>query len=621
MNYSELLEHLGQQAPTFLEEDGTGGYICPSCSSGDGSKHTGLREIPERKSADGRRRWKCFACDEGGGDVVDLMQQLQGCDFDTAVKACCSYYGISSDEAMTRFDTPTPQRRRRKVRAEDSKAAESLQEFVEIEQSPAAYEYMRSRGFEPSFLKVEGLRADARGNVVIPYPGDAEGYYFKRGSAGDFKQAKPNARRRLYNVSALSGSTPVFIVEGEIDALAIKQAGGVACALGSTANCNMLLDQEINAPLILSLDNDEAGQQAQRKLAQALQVSFLQANVSGECKDPAQRLQEDARGLASAVSEAVENAERAEPVKGKAKTLQQLVGQLAEAISSGAYRPVSTGVAELDEIMGGGLVAKTLVSISAAPAVGKTILAQVLADNLAKSGAQVLYACLEMSAEQMTARTISREAYFIDKLKAPDVSSVFSSGGLKRAANALKSMQQYQCRMHYTDTTRTIQGILAEARAIEQETGEAPYIFVDYLQLLQDDTRRDAVDTIKEAITLLKDYVNEKGVCAFVIVADNREAAKTGKSNLFSGRDTSAIEYGADYAISLSFTVAVNHIESDIDEIRNDPNKKRAVTLRVNKNRYGVEGKSLNLTMWGEYATFEVNTSSAPAKTSLEDYL
>lgn len=601
MNYSELLEHLGQQAPTFLEEDGTGGYICPSCSSGDGSKHTGLREIPERKSADGRRRWKCFACDEGGGDVVDLMQQLQGCDFDTAVKACCSYYGISSDEAMTRFDTPTPQRRRRKVRAEDSKAAESLQEFVEIEQSPAAYEYMRSRGFEPSFLKAEGLRADARGNVVIPYPGDAEGYYFKRGSAGDFKQAKPNARRRLYNVSALSGSTPVFIVEGEIDALAIKQAGGVACALGSTANCNMLLDQEINAPLILSLDNDEAGQQAQRKLAQALQVSFLQANVSGECKDPAQRLQEDARGLASAVSEAVENAERVEPVKGKAKTLQQLVGQLAEAISSGAYRPVSTGVAELDEIMGGGLVAKTLVSISAAPAVGKTILAQVLADNLAKSGAQVLYACLEMSAEQMTARTISRESFNIQMASAISVNEIFKGAQIRR--DVLESMARYGDSITYTDTVRDIDGIIRTALDIEQRTGKAPYIFVDYVQLLQDSATKEKADRIERALIALKNYVNSKGVIAFAIVADNREAAKTGKSNLFSGRDTSALEYSADYTFSLSFTQALRK-GADVDEIRHDPDQKREVTLFVEKARYGKEGGRVDLTMWGEYAAF-----------------
>jgi hypothetical protein len=80
----------------------------------------------------------------------------------------------------------------------------------------------------------------------------------------------------LFNADALQADKPVFIVEGEFDALLIHQAAGeqvAAVTLGSASyDLPRRWRERLTAvPLVLSaLDNDEAGQHGTQRLAQAL---------------------------------------------------------------------------------------------------------------------------------------------------------------------------------------------------------------------------------------------------------------------------------------------------------------------------------------------------------------
>ena len=60
-----------------------------------------------------------------------------------------------------------------------------------------------------------------------------------------------------------SAGQPVYIVEGEIDAMSIEDVGGTAAALCSTNNVDKLIallrEKRPVQPLILCLDNDDAG--------------------------------------------------------------------------------------------------------------------------------------------------------------------------------------------------------------------------------------------------------------------------------------------------------------------------------------------------------------------------
>lgn len=92
---------------------------------------------------------------------------------------------------------------------------------------------------------------------------------------------------RIFNSKALyTASKPVFIVEGELDALSIIDVGGEAVALGSTANrralLTMLESQRPAQPLIIAMDNDEAGSKANRELAEGLErlkITFYRLDI------------------------------------------------------------------------------------------------------------------------------------------------------------------------------------------------------------------------------------------------------------------------------------------------------------------------------------------------------
>ncbi len=86
------------------------------------------------------------------------------------------------------------------------------------------------------------------------------------------------------------------------------------------------------------------------------------------------------------------------PVAGAAKARP-----LAE-ISGSEEDRTSTGLAELDRVLGGGLVPGALVLVGGDPGIGKSTLLLQAMGALAAGGAKVLYASAEESAQQVKMR-------------------------------------------------------------------------------------------------------------------------------------------------------------------------------------------------------------------------
>lgn len=145
-----------------------------------------------------------------------------------------------------------------------------------------------------------------------------------------------------------------------------------------------------------------------------------------------------------------------------------------------------------------------------------------------------------------------------------------------------------------------IDSLLAEAEKVKASTGEAPILFIDYLQLLQATDKMknaDAQTIIKDATQKLKDYVIKYDTLAFIITAYNRDSTRThGKATLESGRDTSDIEYSSDYILSINFTdYEQGDSDKDIEELKKGNEKgERKMTLKVLKNRLGTTGDKIN---------------------------
>lgn len=199
---------------------------------------------------------------------------------------------------------------------------------------PAAQSYLASRGISPETAQRFDLgydrlwrmpnssdRISPTPRLIIPhtrssyaarYAGQAPEWtakYYKVGDTG------------IYNQTALDGTAPVFVTEGELDAISIAECGGSAVALGSVENVGKFVEllgssyQDRKGVLFLMLDNDAAGQTAtaelRRRLIQKTQelrksIFELWLNVSYQAHDANELLCTDREQLRSIVQDGID---------------------------------------------------------------------------------------------------------------------------------------------------------------------------------------------------------------------------------------------------------------------------------------------------------------------------
>lgn len=85
----------------------------------------------------------------------------------------------------------------------------------------------------------------------------------------------------------------------------------------------------------------------------------------------------------------------------------QKPSQSASTLSEIGSNPISrttTGIGELDRVLGGGIVDGEVVLFAGAPGTGKSTLCMTLANNYAESGKKVLYSSGEESKQQLALR-------------------------------------------------------------------------------------------------------------------------------------------------------------------------------------------------------------------------
>jgi DNA repair protein RadA/Sms len=74
------------------------------------------------------------------------------------------------------------------------------------------------------------------------------------------------------------------------------------------------------------------------------------------------------------------------------------------AVGAAAVKRMSTGIGELDRVLGGGLVPGSLVLLGGSPGIGKSTLTNMVLGNLQQAGHKTLYVSGEESAEQVRLR-------------------------------------------------------------------------------------------------------------------------------------------------------------------------------------------------------------------------
>ena len=157
-------------------------------------------------------------------------------------------------------------------------------------------------------------------------------------------------------------------------------------------------------------------------------------------------------------------------------------------MQEGKVRPfLSTGLTNLDNILGGGLVQEGLITLAGRPGQGKTVVGLVIADNVAAAGGKVLYISLEMSKNQLWARRVARQSGI-------SYSQLMSGSFRMEDKNAWQSIAKAMANLAtrqliINDTNARMSDIERSVR----QSGELDLIVIDHLGLIIPDKATDSL--------------------------------------------------------------------------------------------------------------------------------
>ena len=570
-----------------LEKRGRGMYVCPVCGSGNGPRRTAAFHVQGQ-------RWKCFSCNSGG-DVFDLVGVLDGIENKRdQLQAVAEWAGLDADLAPKPTAAPQP-KPKHDYSTGRKREADYLQAMRANINDPEAVAYIQGRGFTLDEAVAWGLGYDpTRHRLILPWAG-SDYYHIDRSTTDQNpKYTKPKTAdvgpQPLYNPAALEA--PVFfVVEGVLDALAVTACGFQAIALGGTGGRSAV---EAMAPYkpqgvaVVMLDNDEAGKKASRDLRGMLKVAGIESVAvdmegSTDAKDAAEWLQTDRDALTAflrATSDAAGEMAEQEKEDAYNAALERLRVMNPMEVACMLYGladvtpPISTGFSSLDEILGGGLQPGSLYVLGAVSSLGKTTLCVQMADNVAEQGRAVLFVTIEQSAKEITAKSLSRLMSASGRhYSTTDVSSPIRREGWGDADR----IRFDQALTRYTDdiapTLRILEGneqptvndVRAVAEVMADYYGQAPVIFLDYLQLLAplNDHYSDK-QAVDRNVTALRQMARELQAPVFVVSSLNRSSYSEGVT-MDSWKESGAIEYGADVLLGLQPEGIREHIDSAKD--------------------------------------------------------
>lgn len=265
-----------------------------------------------------------------------------------------------------------------------------------------------------------------------------------------------------------------------------------------------------------------------------------------------------------------------------------------EQWKSEKFRPYETGLKFFDDLLSGGIMRQSLVLLLAAPAAGKTTLCQQIATEIAARKNPVIYLNFEMSREQMIAKILSARIFQKNRSVENIITALDILQGYKwteeQERQIREAAEEYRTTIEPylsfkpesigTDNAELKKYLEEQAEAAKKNGQEAPAVVVDYLQLLKV-PGMEIKEALQQILYTLKEYANRH--YTFVIgVSAKRRDKDSKKITMDSGRDSSNIEYSADYMLGLNYyDIEVNNVKKDdeIEEMKRENPRRMALTL------------------------------------------
>lgn len=233
-----------------------------------------------------------------------------------------------------------------------------------------------------------------------------------------------------------------------------------------------------------------------------------------------------------------------------------------------------TGLSDLDKLFGGGLREGGLYVVAARPGVGKSVLACVLAANVAEAGHGVFFASLEMTKEEVIDRMVARKGRIdLSHIEAHDL----NAADYARFGPASEAIARWP--LFVLDTPNMgLTTIRAKARDLTRTARGLGLVVVDYLQLITPaDPRQPREQQVAAFSRGLKLLAKELRCPVLALAQLNRgpEQRAGGKPALSDLRESGAIEADSDAVLLLY----------------DDPEAVGELQVYIGKNRHGRRGE------------------------------
>lgn len=625
-------EYLESYVENITEHSAKGNrkaYVCPLCGSGTGRNKTGAFTI----TPDGHS-WKCFACDRGG-DTLDLIGYLEDIDdYSAKVTRAAELFNLDI-EAPTEYQNQdkTAQNTDTHNSIHTPTGGNYLEFYKQANKNIQDTNYPEKRGLSKAILdrfkigyvedwKHPNAPENVTGSPRLIIPVTQTSYLARdtRDNIPDYQKEYAKTKvggSDIFNgiAFAQNADQPIFIVEGEIDALSIMEVGGVAVGLGSTSNTRKLLEilegKKLERPLILALDNDSRGRKAQAELEKLLQAQKTPYTVAvlteGAVKDPNEMLVKNKEAFTARVEDAIKNA-RDDKEKYLETSTDNYIQDFLNGIADSVNTPcIPTGFKGIDEALDGGLY-EGLYIVGAISSLGKTTLVTQIADQVAKQGHDVLIFSLEMARSELMAKSISRHTVIEVLDKGGDMKNAKTVRGITAGVryanyndtekelikNAVTAYSDYAKHIYITEGVGDLgaQQIRETVEKHTRYTGNTPLVIIDYLQILAPYNERatDKQNTDK-AVMELKRISRDFKTPVIGISSFNRDNYKNAVS-MQAFKESGAIEYSSDILIGLQLKGAG---DKDFDPTEAKKKNPREIELVILKNRNGQTGTKIPL--------------------------
>lgn len=289
---------------------------------------------------------------------------------------------------------------------------------------------------------------------------------------------------------------------------------------------------------------------------------------------------------------------------------------------------IRTGFDCFDKELEGGLIPGLYV-LGAISSMGKTSFMLQLADQVAAQDIDVLYFTLEMGANELIAKSLSRYSYMHANFSDQDAATARSITNMHKKAlynnyqviNVDKATEYYKSNIAnniwYFESLGDIgtKEIRHELDKHQKATGRTPIVFIDYLQILKPYSefwteKRNTDKAVTELRKISRDYKTP----VFCISSLNRDSYK-GDIDLNAFKESGAIEYGSDVLLGLqppnledgATPKEAKANKKAIEGVKREVN--RTLEIKVLKNRSGSTGHRIRFAYNAKFNYFTDDTA------------